>query len=247
MKNCARCGQNKPVDCFGRLSKAKDGLHSWCRQCAAERKREDRASRPEYYSEIERRRHHRHGDARRKKNREWHAEMPPDIRAKRKTAAQSKAEQYNANRRAVFADSALLRMSRADANKRWRWENAQGVKARRKEAWANATPLQRLRSYFGSAIAHALAGTGKGGRSWQNLVGYTSDELKKHLERQFVSGMSWENYGTGWHVDHIIPASLFEYSSPDDEEFRACWSLTNLRPLWAVENIRKRDNRTLLI
>ena len=59
-----------------------------------------------------------------------------------------------------------------------------------------------------------------------------------YLERQFKDGMNWNNYGK-WHVDHKIPVSFFEFSSYNDWEFKYCWSLNNLQPLWAEENLRK--------
>jgi len=58
--------------------------------------------------------------------------------------------------------------------------------------------------------------------------------------------MSWENYGK-WHVDHIVPVASFIWTSSDDAEFKACWALTNLRPLWADANRRKKDRRLYLI
>jgi 5-methylcytosine-specific restriction endonuclease McrA len=79
-----------------------------------------------------------------------------------------------------------------------------------------------------------------------DLLGYTKDDLIAHLERQFVKGMSWENIGE-WHVDHIVPLSSFHISGPDDPELRRAWALANLRPLWATENLRKKDKRTHLI
>jgi len=88
--------------------------------------------------------------------------------------------------------------------------------------------------------------SGKGGRRTEELLGYSIAKLKEHLERQFLAGMSWANYGE-WHVDHILPVSGFEFTSPDDDDFRACWALTNLRPLWAADNIRKSAERLHLI
>lgn len=87
-------------------------------------------------------------------------------------------------------------------------------------------------------------------RSWETIVGYSLDELCRHLERQFLKGMTWANYGRGearWHVDHIVPRHAFSFSSADDPEFLACWALTNLRPLWAGENISKHAKRFHLL
>jgi len=75
-------------------------------------------------------------------------------------------------------------------------------------------------------------------KSTFDILGYTLDELMKHLEGLFVDGMTWENYGE-WHVDHKIPMNSFNFISADDEAFQICWSLNNLQPLWAIDNLRK--------
>lgn len=81
--------------------------------------------------------------------------------------------------------------------------------------------------------------TRKGGRSWELLVGYTLAALVLWLRSQFRGCMSWENYGRAWHIHHIWPASKCNFDTPDDPEFKRCWALSNLRPMWAKANIRK--------
>lgn len=73
---------------------------------------------------------------------------------------------------------------------------------------------------------------------WFNLFDYSLQDLKNHLESLFKPGMSWNNYGE-WHIDHKIPISYFKFESKDDEHFKKCWSLSNLQPLWAFENLSK--------
>lgn len=87
---------------------------------------------------------------------------------------------------------------------------------------------------------------GKEGKSVDEIVGYSGEDLKLHLERQFLDGMSWNNYGE-WHVDHIQPLSSFKISSADDPEVKRAWCLSNLRPLWAKDNLRKKDKRLFLL
>jgi hypothetical protein len=89
------------------------------------------------------------------------------------------------------------------------------------------------------AIRHSLK-TGKHNIHWEMFVDYTLTELRNHIEKQFKTGMSWENYGfRGWHIDHIIPISSFDITSYDCIEFKKCWSLNNLQPLWWYENLSK--------
>jgi len=78
------------------------------------------------------------------------------------------------------------------------------------------------------------------GYHWECLVGFNLDQLKNHIERKFIKGMSWDNMGD-WHIDHIIPIAAFNFETADDSDFRRCWSLKNLQPLWAADNSRKRD------
>ncbi len=82
-------------------------------------------------------------------------------------------------------------------------------------------------------------GEGKGGSSWVSLTGFTANELMAHLEPMFRDGMTWENYGWFWHVDHKRPMVSFDFSSPSDDAFKQCWSLSNLQPLLAKENLKK--------
>ena len=69
-------------------------------------------------------------------------------------------------------------------------------------------------------------------------VGCTISELKSHIEAQFCPGMTWDNWARdGWHVDHIVPLSFFDLSDP--EQMRAAAHFSNLRPLWAKDNLSK--------
>lgn len=73
----------------------------------------------------------------------------------------------------------------------------------------------------------------------EELLGYTISDLRTHLERQFTKGMSWEIFMQGKiHIDHIHPKASFNLA--DDVEWKTCWSLPNLRPMWAKDNLEKR-------
>jgi hypothetical protein len=102
-------------------------------------------------------------------------------------------------------------------------------------------PQFRLNDNISSLMYISLKGK-KAGRRWEDLVGYTSEDLIKHLESKFQPWMTWDNWGIGkgkWNIDHIKPISLFNYTCPEDKEFKECWALDNLQPLEAIENIKK--------
>jgi hypothetical protein len=93
-----------------------------------------------------------------------------------------------------------------------------------------------------SAICNHIKGfSSKANEKWINLVGYTIEDLIGHLTKQFKKGMTWDNYGEVWEIDHVIPKSLFNIFSKHDLAFRKCWALENLQPLWKVENMKKQN------
>jgi hypothetical protein len=76
--------------------------------------------------------------------------------------------------------------------------------------------------------------------SSEKLFGFTRDELLRHIESKFTEGMSWEALVRGEiHIDHKIPVAAFNITSIDDPDFKVCWCLDNLQPLWAKDNFLK--------
>ena len=102
----------------------------------------------------------------------------------------------------------------------------------RKHYWEN-----RISCNISRLLRRSLQGS-KGGCHWETITGFTLKELEEHLEQQFKPGMNWKNYGQ-WHIDHIKPISSFNITSIYCEDFKECWSLKNLQPLWAEENFAK--------
>ena len=122
----------------------------------------------------------------------------------------------------------------------WRRINPTKVKQYRKTAHENKKENAQYK--ICNSIRGRINSTLKGGKNrqhWEDLVGYTIGQLKKHLEKQFKPGMSWENYGFRWHIDHDIPISAFNFQLYTDIDFKKCWALKNLKPLSAKENLQK--------
>ncbi len=73
--------------------------------------------------------------------------------------------------------------------------------------------------------------------STEDLLGISINEYRKYLEDKFDDKMSWENYGSYWDIDHIIPCVNFDLSKI--EEQKKCFHFTNTQPLSKIENQRK--------
>jgi len=105
-------------------------------------------------------------------------------------------------------------------------------------------PKFRLNRKISKAIWRSIR-QNKNGKYWEKIVDFTLKDLRIHLEKQFKPGMTWNNYGK-WHIDHKKPFASFNFSSYEDPEFKKCWALENLQPLWAEENFSK-GNKILTI
>lgn len=245
---CSRCNQEKPAT---KEFFPSDGnrLRRCCKQCRAEQKRTAR-----HHNETPERRERRLAKAR-----EYQAKNAESLSARKRAYRLANRERLSRYYRSRYLEKREEVKERA---RNWRIDNIERKRAANRE-WALANPEKALesgrrykakkRSDPAVRLSDALSAgirqsinRGKDGRGWECVVGYSRAELQAHIERQFQHGMTWANYGE-WHIDHIIPIASFSFSSPDDEEFRACWALTNLRPLWGKDNIRKRDRRTLLL
>jgi len=121
----------------------------------------------------------------------------------------------------------------------YRKNNPDKVREQRKKDYNKyqANPKNKIAHSMRTGMYVSLK-KNKRNKSWEKLVGYSRFDLMQHLEKLFTKGMNWENYGK-WHIDHKIPIAVFNYEKPEDIDFRKCWALSNLQPLWASENIKK--------
>ena len=100
----------------------------------------------------------------------------------------------------------------------------------------------KLTSNLRHRIYMALKGKVKS-KTTMSLLGCSIDFLKKELEKKFLEGMTWENYGK-WHIDHIKPCAAFDLN--DLKQQAECFHYSNLQPLWAIDNIKKGGNYVLV-
>ena len=69
------------------------------------------------------------------------------------------------------------------------------------------------------------------------MLGCSVAEFRAYIEAQFTQDMSWDNYGTVWHLDHIKPVCSFDLSLEGIAKEVNHYS--NLRPLLAEDNLAK--------
>ena len=218
-KACTKCKVCKPavLEFFHSCATNKDGLHPRCKEC---RKADSLA----YYQANSK----MVGE----KSKKWQQANPDKSNARKLAWAKKHVESEIARKREY------RELNRSSIRAR---ENAQ---TKQRELTDPAFRLRRLMS----RRMWASLKKAKDGWSWEGLVGYTRKDLLEHLEKQFTKGMSWDRFAAGEiHIDHIVPVSSFSCTLPIGPEFQACWALTNLRPLWAKDNLSKGAQITHLI
>lgn len=133
-----------------------------------------------------------------------------------------------------YATSALVRQSRKEQDRRNYANNKDKVLARKRKYYREKELPSRiargiLRNTFLAAKVEKHDHTSV-------ILGYTPGQLKEHLDSLLADGMTWENYGE-WHVDHIKPINAFIKEGITSPQLIN--ALSNLQPLWAVDNLVK--------
>jgi hypothetical protein len=220
IRPCSSCQLNKSIFDFGtKRKKYSSGqiklcLSIYCRECDKLKTRLRRLQHPEYIKNYNSRIEVKI------KKKEW--EQANTSYQKRKPYFQ----QYYQDHKEIFQQT-------------WQTFKFKEAKRRSKYKRRHQDPLFRLRGNISNAINKALhkGQSDKAGQSIMQFLNYTLSDLKNHLQSQFDGQMNWENYGSYWHVDHIVPQSDLPFSSMLDDNFQQCWALSNLRPLEAQQNI----------
>lgn len=225
-KICTKCKEEKTAskEYFHASTKIKCGLRSVCRECRskdhADNQEERSAKKKLFYN----------------KNKE---RLTAIIRAnyikKQDDRRQKARERHHANRERELA---RMRQYRADhleeLNARRRPKSIQSFRDRYK-----VDLVFTLKHRMGSLVRRSIR-NGKKSNTMEKCLGYGVNELKHHLESKFTEGMTWERFMAGEiHIDHIIPICFFNPTTTDSQEFKDCWKIENLQPLWATDNLSK--------
>ncbi|WP_262027593.1 hypothetical protein [Microvirga sp. Mcv34] len=243
-KRCCACGITKPAVAFWPKKDRLDGLYSSCRECAAVAragKHTHRKKRPT----TEEKRAERERAARRAGKRYrprdayfmWVKECAKQAREERRQLMErAKAKEREAK---PWLEPGI---SHSESRRR-RYQNDPAFNLR--ERVRNQFRKKR-RSRNIQYTLRKIITTDRKSPTLETFLGYSASRLKQHIERQFEPGMNWERFVAGEiHIDHIVPVSAFDLE--DEDDIRAAWALTNLRPMWAGANMRKGARRETLL
>ena len=209
MKICTKCKIKKDSSEFNKDKCRSDGLSCWCKTCQ------------------------------KNKNKNWYSDNTEQrIINSRKYYKENRG--YCLSRQKQYAEEHKETIS--IRQKQWREKNKDILLKKKLAHRKNRLKTDinyHIKENLSSRMRMAIKNNFKSGGTL-DLIGCTIPELKEHLQNQFTEEMSWENYGKGgWHVDHIIPCSVFDLTDPVEQ--KQCFHYTNLQPLWWKDNLTKSD------
>jgi len=216
-KQCSKCKEIKHIKDFYKKKGSKLGVHSLCKECQ---------------KELMKRYYKNNKEKIKERCRQWAKNNTDKIKKSHLPWVKNNIEKLKKYQREY-----------RQSNKEKLKEYARKYYKNNEEKYAKWDRQKRLNIQY--CLSKSIQGRiwyslkeKKNRQHWENIVGFTLQELITHLEKLFKEGMSFYNYGK-WHIDHRKPISSFNFTSYKDEEFKECWSLENLQPLWAYENLRK--------
>lgn len=234
-KKCSKCLAIKSIAEFYVRKDRPCGFESRCKQCCRKEKVVNRAVDVEAAREYQRAMYAKHAEKRRQEKRDLFALNPEHAREINRRSREKHKEKRLAETRAWHAAN---KDQQNKASRDYYRANAGRIKAenyRYKTEKRKADPLfdliERVRSLIYVRIR--AGGYTKKSRT-QEILGCDWQLFKCHMERQFLRGMSWDNRSE-WHIDHIIPLA----TAKTEEDVIRLNHFTNLRPLWAQDNLAK--------
>lgn len=226
-KTCKFSGLEQPLKNFNKNKTGKYGVRETCKECCKEFDKKYRTSHKKEKAEYNRRYNQDHKENMIKYFKKRYEENKVEILEKQK-------EYYQNNK---------------DEKAKYQKQYQKEHKAQRNEREKNRrkTNIQhKIACNLRKRLSNLLKKDLKSGSAVADLMMSISD-FKIYLEERWYPNpetgemMAWENYGRypGWHIDHIIPLSAFDLS--DREQLLKACHFSNLRPMWAKQNISEND------
>ena len=270
MKICSKCGFKKDKNRFSKGKNLKDGLQSMCKDCAKVYRENNRTiialSKKSHYENNK-------NDILQYQKDYYQNNKNNIILVQKEYRENNKDKlsnlnklYYKVNKDRLDAEHQEYYKSNKEKmsaiHKEYYKNNKEEIDNYRREYYKNRNQtdlLFKLRRRVSSQVWHFLFKNdlSKNNKSIIKYIPYTMQDLKQHLESQFEPWMTWDNYGTykvskwddndqktwTWQIDHIVPHSAFTYFSMEDQAFKDCWALSNLRPYSAKQNLLDSNRR----
>lgn len=69
------------------------------------------------------------------------------------------------------------------------------------------------------------------------LLGTDKESFISHVDKFLLDGMTKDNFGKVWSLDHIVPVDVFDFD--DEEDLKLCYNFNNIMPMFMNDNRAK--------
>jgi hypothetical protein len=215
-KQCPTCKVEKNIEQYNKNKTRKDGLQRECRECCHDH-------------------HNKHYQT--KKSPRLNKNLQFNHKICSNCKQELSFEQFNKLKLGRFNLRSTCKICDSSKDKQYRKNNKEKLNQYRKNK-KSSDPQFKLKQILRMRLLDALKrkNTTKN-HSAITLLGCSIEYAQKHLETQFMPEMNWNNHGTYWEIDHVIPCASFDLI--DIEQQKQCFNYTNLQPLTVSENRSK--------
>jgi len=214
-KSCCKCKLVRNKCDFGILKSSPDGYRYDCNIC----RKEYRSSKKEHVKE---------------KNTQYYYENKDTLLLKNKSYRLQNIETINQQRK-EYRNRPEIKQHIKRKNTEYLPIRKEQIKTKRKSN-LNFQLSEIMRSKLHKTLKNQTT-------SYKKILGCDFDFLRQWIEFRFDKNMSWHNFGTYWHIDHVLPINMFNFIN--ESEKNICFHWTNLQPLTAFENQSKSDKLQL--
>lgn len=206
MKKCKECNIEKPLDSYYRDNSRPDGYQYQCKQCKSTIHKKIYVKNQEKIKEY---------------SKEYFKNNKIEHKKRTKQYQENNKEKLNKYRRQWYNETIEERRIRNNQYVNTKYHSDERFKIE-----------ILLRSRFQSALKNKNLSKSL---SVTNILGCSIEEYKRYLENKFLNGMTWENHGKVWEIDHIKPCDSFNLLL--EEQQKECFNFKNTQPLFKTTEI----------
>jgi hypothetical protein len=232
-KKCKKCNITKDIDNFTKNNRNNDKLDSNCKECLKKKYNQNKEK------NLESQKIWRENN--KDYSKKWRENNEERLKYEKRYYLEN-ADKYIKRKQKWRKENPILE---ALSRQKYILKNRDKINKYHREWKANKRKIdieyklnenmsRRIRSEL-----NTLLNTGRKNKSTKEYVGCSIEYLKIYLESKFDIGMSWNNYGISWQIDHIIPCKAWKLLNHVDNYY--CWNYKNLQPMWAFKNKSKKD------
>jgi transposase-like protein len=214
-KKCCKCKIVKPIYSFGKLQASKDGHRYDCKDCRKNYREENKEVINLKLKEYY------------EKNKDTHLEKSKIYNLENKEKINLQRKEYRSRKE--------IKEHIKEKNKEYLPIKKMKIKEKRIKD-KNFQISEILRSKIHKILKNQKT-------SYINTLGCDLEFFKKWIEFRFDENMNWNNLGSYWQIDHILPINSFDFKVK--ENINICFHWTNLQPLQANVNKVKSDKLEL--